>query len=95
MKKLLYVALCCTLFSIPALSAQPSAYWTVETGRSPKPYTVIRFYSATHQQLMEKKIEGKALQICRPAVRRQLNRNLHKFMQQSNREVALSLLNVY
>ncbi|RPE13960.1 hypothetical protein EGT74_10735 [Chitinophaga lutea] len=95
MKKFFYAVLLCTFMAPLALPAQtPLPYWTVETGRTPHPYTIIRFYSAGHEQLMERKIEGKTLHICRKQVRRQLNYELEKFLRQQP-SPALAFFNVY
>lgn len=97
MKKFIYAVIICLLMAPPVFSAPPvaSAYWTVETGHTPQPYSIVRFYSAGHRQLMEKKISGKRLQICRWNVRRQLDRDLEKFLQQEQVQTALTLLYVY
>ena len=95
MRKIFYAVLVCMLILPPAFAAQtPAPYWTVETCRTPRPYTIVRFYSAGHQQLMERRIEGKTLHICRKHVRRQLSNELEKFLRQQP-SPALAFLNVY
>ena len=69
------------LHTTPVLAQEPAAYWIIETNVKTKDYTIVRFYSGSHELFYEEKLNGVHLDIRRKKVQRQLNAALAKAQQ--------------